>query len=371
MAISVPAVRSTASFACIAALTVAAGHAHAGTSLTFLPLGQSEGENFGLALSNDGTQVAGGAQNGAAQYHWSSGTGFTIIPHLPGGLDDSRPSDVSNNGVVVGFSNGANGGEAYRWTSGGGTVGLGDFPGFFFFSEANGVSDDGSIVAGTGTDAISNRSFRWDGSLNSLGSFPATAFDRNHGNGISGDGNTIVGYGFNSANKFEAYTWTQGTGIVGIGNIGYDNSIGEAISADGQVIGGTVFDDLGPNTDSFVLINGTPHILSSPGNDTILFDVSDTGVAVGVVDTGSSAFAFVWSQGTGVVSIEDLLSGVPAAAGWTFEFAAGISADGNTILVSGFNPMGQYETALITIPAVPSGVVMLGLVGVAAHRRRR
>ena len=338
----------------IAVLAASAGGALAGPVITFTPLGQSTGQNVGLALSSNGTQVAGQYADGS-QWHWSAATGFKPVPHLPGGSNNSQPADVSNTGVVVGFSNGANGTEAYRWTASGGTVGLGNFQSnLAFYSEATGVSDDGQLISGTGLDNVANRSFRYDGSLHALGSFPGTNFDGNYAHGISADGSRVIGHGFNATGHFEGYTWTQATGIVGIGGVGLENSSAEVISPNGLIIGGATWNDADIHPSAFVRIGSTDYVIPPLDFDAevYLYDVSNSGAAVGQVFADDPLpEAFLWTADAGAIPFDDYLVGVPEAAGWHFAYATGISADGRTILIAGTNPDGLYETALVTITA--------------------
>src|SRR4051812_11944852 len=70
-----------------------------------------------------------------------------------------------------------------------------------------------------------------------LGDLPGGDF---HSEGwyVSGDGNTVVGVG-NSAAGTEAYRWTAGGGMVGLGNLpGKSGSFANATSADASVIVG-------------------------------------------------------------------------------------------------------------------------------------
>jgi len=57
-------------------------------------------------------------------------------------------------------------------------------------------------------------------------------------------------------------------------------------------------------------------------------------------------------------------------SGWTLEGATGISADGDTIVGDGTNPMGNPEGWIATIPEAGTGLlVMVGVLGFAITRR--
>jgi hypothetical protein len=86
-----------------------------------------------------------------------------------------------------------------------------------------------------------------------------------------------------------------------------------------------------------------------------LGDCAEGAVVVGYGSTASGDEAFRWTAGGGMQRLWDLLlaQGVNAAAdGWTrLEGAAGINADGNTIVGSGFRN-GNTEAFVAVIPTV-------------------
>jgi probable HAF family extracellular repeat protein len=368
--------------AAVAACAGLATIAHADLSLTMITggPGSSTHQNYGISLSSDGKTVAGqwgpSASPPSGVYRWSQSEGFYDISTLTGSGSNISANGVSNNGVVVGVSDNADGnGEAFHWSPGTGTVGMGDFADGFFFSESGAVNDDGTVIVGTGTDDFSNQAFRWTQSsgMVSLGDFPGTLFARTHANGVSGDGNTITGYGFNSLNQFEAFHWTESTGIVGIGvPTGFDGTRGNAISPSGQYIIGQADHADGIGAFIWDAVNGM-QVLGSPTASSpfnIAFDVSDTGVVVGLVDGPAGAQAALWTIDGQFILIQDMLATIPGLSDWTVEAATGISADGNTILLIGYNSLGDYSSALLTIPTPASSALMV-LGGLVAARRRR
>jgi uncharacterized membrane protein len=116
-----------------------------------------------------------------------------------------------------------------------------------------------------------------------------------------------------STNGFEAFTWTAGGGMVGLGSLpGNDfGSDALAVSADGSVVVGSSF------------VNDAP--------------ISE---------------AFYWTESLGMVNLRDLLiaNGATNLAGWTLHEAIAVSADGLTIVGSGHNPNGRNEGWIATIP---------------------
>jgi probable HAF family extracellular repeat protein len=212
-------------------------------------------------------------------------------------------------------------------------------PGGVFTSSALGVSSDGSVVVGYGhiddNGFTTLEAFRWtsgDGMVG-LGDLPGGPFT-SQAFGVSGDGSTVVGYG-SSANSGEAFRWTATSGMVGLGALPGGQVLSQAygVSADGSVV-------------------------------------------VGTSDSASGNEAFRWTSGGGMERLWDVLvaNGVdPAADGWTvLSEATHISADGNTIVGNGIRN-GNTEAFLAVIPIVPepSSVALLGLASLSLLRRRR
>jgi probable HAF family extracellular repeat protein len=87
--------------------------------------------------------------------------------------------------------------------------------------------------------------FRWTQAtgMMGLGDLPGGGF-HSFANAISGDGSVIVGASTSTASgisDFEAFRWTQATGMVGLGDLPGGNfaSFATAVSADGSVIVGS------------------------------------------------------------------------------------------------------------------------------------
>ncbi len=193
---------------------------------------------------------------------------FMGLGDLPGGSFSSGATSVSADGsVVVGSSAVATVlvpgrppfsqtlFEAFRWTQQSGMLGLGDLPGGLFDSDASGISADGSMVVGSSAvETVSShgeppfrtlyRAFRWTQgqgmiSLGRLRNSDTTSV----ANDLSADGSVVVGmsgeHPFREAEHGEAFRWTQGSGMVGLGELpGYSYSHASSVSADGSVIVG-------------------------------------------------------------------------------------------------------------------------------------
>jgi len=224
---------------------------------------------------------------------------------------------------------------------------LGDLPGGDFVSDARGVSGDGSVVVGLSSSEDSQNSplgyeaFRWTagGGMVGLGDLPGGDFF-SQARGISADGSTVVGHSSSAADAGnydeEAFRWTAASGMVGLGDLPGGDFYSDAwdVSADGSTVVG---------------------VSMSTGN-------SFTGLQ-----------AFRWTSAGGMEPLWDLLlaGGIdPAANGWTqLNWAYGVSANGNTIVGYGIRN-GNVEAFVAVVPE-PGGLSLIGLAVPALLRRRK
>lgn len=167
-----------------------------------------------------------------------------------------------------------------------------------------------------------------------LGSSPGGALASYAAYATSADGSVIVGQGFHSAatSESEAFSWTQATGLVGLGDFDGGTSYSYAWdpSGDGSIIVGTGRSALGDE-------------------------------------------AFIWDSAHGMRNLRDVLIsdyGVTDLSDWTLTTARGISADGQTIVGDGINPSGQVEAWRVTGVPEPSSALLL-LSGSFLFLRRR
>lgn len=173
-----------------------------------------------------------------------------------------------------------------------------------------------------------------------LGDLPGGNFS-SYARDISADGSVIVGTG-DSATGFEAFRWTSGGGMVGLGNLYYTTrGHANAVSGDGSVVGGTT-------ENNFV------------------------------------QEAFIWTPTTGMQAVKQILiyNGLGAqVADWDLQNVTSISADGKTVAGYGVNPSGLTEAWSATVNEwvvvpEPSSLVMgllaaLALGSVVVKRRAR
>jgi probable HAF family extracellular repeat protein len=282
------------------------------------------------AASDDGSTVVGWAQWGGLfsfrAYRWTREEGMVAFNNMT-----SKAFDVSADGsVVVGYNYPYY--EAFRWTAETGMVLLGDLPGGEHHSDARGVSGDGSVVVGwSGSEnaTYTFEAFRWtaEEGMVGLGDLPGLDFF-SEAFGISGDGRVIVGMSM-SDNSHEAFRWSQQEGMVGLGYLpGGHQSSAQDVSADGSVIVGTS------------------------------------------ADSEHSHVAFIWDAEHGVRNLQELLVNEYGLdlTGWRLSWARGVSADGLTIVGSGYHPNGDGEAWIAYIPE--PGSLMLLVVGIGAALRR-
>jgi probable HAF family extracellular repeat protein len=373
-------------------------------SFSFTPLGDLPGGDFesrAFGVSADGSVVVGespstsvvpGLSTVASEaFRWTNGGGLVGLGDLPGGSFRSYAIGVSADGsVVVGASTGASNGEAFRWTSGGGMVGLGDLPGGIFISAARGVSADGTVVVGQGYSASGIEAFRWTsgGGMVGLGDLPGGIF-YSIAWGVSADGSVVVGRGTSpsvglglpTSGASEAFRWTSGGGMVGLGDLPGGGFFSSAfgVSADGSVVVGQGYSASGYEAFRWTSGEGLVGLGDLPGGgfDSEARGVSaDGSVVVGQGYSASGYEAFRWTSGGGMVSLRDLLvnRGVTNLTDWMLTEAQGVSADGRTIVGYGINPDGNTEAWIATVPE--PATITLAATGLAcacliAARRRR
>lgn len=346
-------------------------------AVSFTPLGDlAGGVDFysqALGLSADGT-VAAGVSHGAngtegVRFDGSlAGTGDLLL-----GIFDSRATGASADGSLLsGTGNSTTGSEAFLYDEGSGTLTpLGALiPGGQ--SSANGISGDGLVVVGTADSATGDQAFRWQGTMLGLGSLAVGG--ESQGLAVSADGLVVVG-GSDSASGPQAFRW-EGGAMLGLGDLagGAFESTAFGVSPDGSLVVGR--SETGSADEAFLWSSGAGMQglgdLEGLGLESTAFDVTDAGVAVGTsaTTTGFSE-AVLWSAPGSPSAILDILVNNGLAAeltGWSLVEARAISDDGRTIAGWGFNPDGDTEGWIATIPE-PSTALLLAL-GLALLARR-
>src|SRR5262245_48417313 len=165
-----------------------------------------------------------------------------------------------------------------------------------------------------------------------LGTLPTTGMRFSEALGASDAGDVVVGY--SSSNQgLQAMRWTQGGGMVGLGDLpgGSFFSLAFGCSADGSIVVGNGSLAAGPAAFRWTQATGMTALPDLPGGT---FDGSAMGcsaagdVIVGRSFSGRGREACRWSGGT-VVALGDLPGGAFDS------YATGVSDDGATIVGQG------------------------------------
>jgi len=390
----------------ISAGLLAAGISASANAASFTPLGFFPVEDpanvaygsSGAAISADGAVVVGSSLVDVPGYpsftrerafRWTAATGMVNLgtPSLSDPVFEfSRAEAVSaDGGTVVGTATipvGATGYDSgpFRWTQAQGLAPVFTY-GYTGFG-ATGVSADGSVVAGTSLSPIPDTgtvAWRYTAQTGpvGLGFFSDAGFPSSRTGAISADGTVIVG-GSSRASGSEAFRWTAGAGLVGLGDLAGGEFFSEslAVSADGATVVGFGSTAAGREAMRWTATSGMIGLGTLAGyTQSQASGVSSDGtVIVGTADSVDGAEAFLWTQAGGMQSLFDYLvaQGATGLDGWSLDRAAGISPDGQWIVGSGRGPNGvpqAFRAHLSTVPA-PGALWLLGT-GVAALGGRR
>ncbi len=319
----------------------------------FMGLGDLPGGiffSFASAVSADGSVAVGWSRSAQGQhaFRWENGV-MTDLGVLPG-TDTSAANATSADGsVVVGYSyrrHSSEPGRAFRWENGA-ISDLGSLPGSFG-SSATAVSWDGSVIIGN-----SGSPFRWqDGVLSEL-EIPGL---RSVGH-MSADASVIVGTGNLGVPYGTGAVRWDGDELVGLGTLesGVRPRAGmfsraSAVSADGSVVVG--WSNAWPSPEAFRWENGVMLGLGRlEGNRSGAIAVSaDGSIVIGESSGGDGTF--LWTATDGIQSLQHVLDEFLGddLADWWLTDVGGISADGRTIVGTGFSPDGEREAWIAVLP---------------------
>ncbi|MGL5167813.1 MAG: autotransporter domain-containing protein [Afipia sp.] len=306
-------------------------------------LGAVTSGTFATAVNADGSVVVGTSGNRA--FRWTQATGMVGLPYLPGGDPasggwnyGSSAFGVSGDGSVVvgqGVSTQFQAGEAFRWTQATGSVGLGTLDtmaNVSASSKATAVSADGQVIVGNSTSdtyQMRGEAFRWTQGTGmvGLGTLTGTALGSySVANAVNANGSVIVGQSSSNTvidpifmSSGEAFRWTQATGMVGLGTLAPSDieSNALAVSADGSVIVG--------------------------------YSRNDSWVST----------AFRWTESTGMKSVQSLLTAAGVnITGWHLDSATGVSGDGSVIVGSGTDSNGDQQAWIARFsPIMGTGII--------------
>lgn len=256
---------------------------------------------------------------------------FQGIGDLSGGIFKSESFDVSDNSTVVGLSYGS-AWKAFSWSLETDIVDLGAGS----FSLAYAISSDGSVIAGRYRSLTVNgyEAFRWsqNSGIVGMGFLPGDE-SSSAAWGVSGDGNTIVGNSGVSSGK-QAFRWTKEEGMVGIGDLsgGQFSSTAQDASFNGSVIVGQGNSSFGWEAFRWKENTGMVGLGDLPGSGfySVATSVSDDGlVAIGYSDSSLGREAFRWEK--------DVISGLGIISDKDFSRALGTNFNGDIVVGSSGN----------------------------------
>src|SRR5215813_471030 len=293
-------------------------------------------------VNSDGSVIVGTSQTlsfSVRGFLWTAG-GFQDLGSLGG--DTVRPMRISGQGdVVVGVTNLAPGSvnsRIFRWTA---ATGIQDLGPTFGATPAS-ISNDGTTIAAllAGSGPV-----RWTAAQGFTPiSVPSVADPYD----ISGDGSVVVANDFGLV--YTAYRWTAAGGAFALPNLGGCSSdrIANSISSSGAVtVGYSTYKSKaarpGDCPPMAVRWNGTAiqQLGFLPnGFRSVARGVSaDGSVVVGYSNTtGNAQDGFIWKSATNKMQdLNQVLAGVPGAAGRVVTDAIAVSDDGNVIAAIALN----------------------------------
>lgn len=312
-----------------------------------------------------------------------------------GGSGTSFAYAISENGIVVGQSNG----QAFKWTSGGGMIGLTGLGGST--SIANGVNSAGKVV-GSGYVSMSEyHAILWDGGIAPLDL--GTAGEFSEANDIN-EGGTIAGTA-----DFRAFRKPYGGAMEELPTLG-GITVGLGINAASTVAGGS---DVSGNRHPFRYSSGpTLEDLGIPPGATAggAYDLNDGGNVVGYSSSGSTFGAFYWDGSyttlnglfnydnrawainnagvivgsswidfngnnskavlweAGTTNAIDLNGQIDGSSGWYLQRATGLNEAGQIV---GFGLHNGTARGFLLTPVPEPATVAVLVAGLAAFARRR
>ncbi len=301
------------------------------------------------SLSDDGSIVVGTGFFQVPNLYYTEAAGASVIGD---GCFNGLPSISGDGMTVVGCHVDAQGHEnAAKWLGGTSWLDLGSEAGAVpcgtSLSGPWGVNQDGTLAVGLLWRAQvcrANAGF-WDLVNGGPAIVLPMLFDgpSSRANGINDDGSVIVGWQDQPDGTRSAAKWVNGVEELILTPSGELNGEALAVSGDGNAIVGAAY-NLRDGAWIWRPATGVQRIGEGRGKSFILLDVSDDGkTAVGFTREGAHGGhqrAFLWRDGRGVIILAKYLAdrGVVVPAGWDFQVASLISADGNTVYGWGFNP---------------------------------
>lgn len=235
--------------------------------------------------------------------------------------------------------------------------GLGELDGLPFLSQADKTSADGSVVVGLAR-ASGDQAFRWTegGGMVGLGDTKTTPPFQSWARDVSHDGSVVVGAG-----TIGSFRWTAADGIVALPDLPGGTLAGSAfaVSGDGTVIGGYSSSTSGEEAFRWTQATGMVGLgdLAGGGFGSRIYGASlDGAVLVGYGASASGTEAMYWTQATGMVGVGDL------AGGFFNSQARAVSRDGSVLVgygtIAGNGTQAfrwTQATGMVAIPFMTGG----------------
>ncbi len=216
---------------------------------------------------------------------------------------------------------------------------FGSFPGGNNNVGAAGISPDGLAVVGSGTHFAFGdfEAFRWTENTGIIGLGTLVQWGISKAHRTSSGGQAVVGWAHSEFGP-EAFRWTEADGMIGLGDLpgGEFNSTAFDISGDGRVVVGH---GRSPAWEAqrWTPSNGMVGLGDLPGGDDFsqaMAVSADGTVIVGHSDSTAGKEAFVWTVDSGMVALGDMPGGIVRAT------VRDVSSDGRVIVGMGSSDNG-------------------------------
>ena len=306
------------------------------------------------AINGAGMAVGVSSDMGGYRYAFSNfGIGFEV---LSSNGADASAAGVNNGGAVAGtvYANGH--AQATVWRNGAATsVGSAGTYGM-------GINDAGQV-----TGSANGRAFLYsDGTMTDLGTLPGGSWSAGYSVNSSGQ---VAGYGSGANGSFQAFLWSQATGLAAIPGLGGTNSYAMAVNDAGGVTGSAQIQS--GYAHAFVSKNGqTTDLGTLGGNSSRGYGINSAGDIVGysLISSNMATHAFLSQDGV-MWDLNNLIS----TAGWVLTEAYAINGSGQIVgtgslngiqhafrldlaAVAPFSPAMRIQGGVIALDSAPAGV---------------
>lgn len=174
---------------------------------------------------------------------------------------------------------------------------------------------------------------------------------------ISADGDTIVGRSLGT--QYQAFSWTQGSGMVALANlVGRNYAVANAVNDGGTIVGTSTTTAFGSGALPVVWKNGAVTQLAMPTGQTVgrANDINNNGIAVGSVGSGVSEIATIYDTNAGTSTRITALSAQGSFMQTAFSInnagvivGAGTSTGSQTVILS-YDSVSGVMTEIAPLP---------------------